>query len=175
VEERVGLVDPRLRRVVVRAVRNSYPAGRVLERFEGFLVRVFSAGDRAPAPDGPPPERPASDESWSDLLLEAPTVEAEENRDGSSPDAGTAGAAAVVVVRFYFDPDSSTGGFHRLLLHACAQFHGLDATSRASRAPIQGKPGAKALAARGAAGSLGSHRLLAACEQLSAPHERCSC
>jgi hypothetical protein len=161
----MGLVDPRLRRVVVRAVRNSYPAGRVLERFEGFLLRVFSAGARVPASDGPSQEQPGSDESWSDLLLEAPTVETEEKRDGSSPD-----AAAVVVVRFYFDPDSPTGGFHRLLLQACAQFHGLEAVSRESRAPIQGKPAAKALAAKGAAGSLGSHRLLAACEQLSAPH-----
>ncbi|KAI2492342.1 hypothetical protein MHU86_22209 [Fragilaria crotonensis] len=33
------------------------------------------------------------------------------------------------MARFYFDATSSAGGFHRLLLHAICQFHGLHATS----------------------------------------------
>jgi hypothetical protein len=155
----MNLIDSRLRRVVVRAVQNSYPAGRALERFESFLVRVFTA-TFVPGSNGPSLERSDSDASWDGLLIKAPTVEAEENRDGSP----------VAVVHFYFDPESSTGGFHRLLLRACAQFHGLEASSGTARVPIQGKPEAKALTAKGIIDSFDLHRLLTACEEMSAPH-----
>ena len=35
-----------------------------------------------------------------------------------------------MVLQFCFDNDSSTGGFHRLLLHAVAPYHGLVAVSK---------------------------------------------
>ena len=40
------------------------------------------------------------------------------------------------MARIFFDASSSTGGFHRLLLHAICQFHGLNATSATTTATI---------------------------------------
>lgn len=49
-------------------------------------------------------------------LLKAPVV-------AISPRAGTK------VIKYYFDAESSTGAFHRLLLHAVCKFHGLNSVS----------------------------------------------
>jgi hypothetical protein len=160
-QDRMNRVDPRLRRVVVKAVSNSYPAARALERLETYLLRIFASapvGEDLPS-TGPAPSNPCSkgsyECSWSDLLLAAPTVELAENSDSGH-----------VVAHFYFDPDSPTGGFHRLLLHACAQFHGLEAWSRTSNITINDKTSnAKSLTAKGFLDTIGKYRLLNACER----------
>lgn len=142
----MGRIDPRLRRVVVKAVSNSYPAARVLERFEALLLRIFARA-AVVEEDAAGPTRDSDDSAaWGDLLLAAPTVELLENH---------------VVAHFYFDPDSPTGGFHRLLLHACAQFHGLESLSRTSSAMInEATVNAKALTAKGCIDKVHKHRLL---------------
>jgi hypothetical protein len=160
-QDRMNRVDPRLRRVVVKAVSNSYPAARALERFETYLLRIFASVPvcEDPPSTGPAPSNPCNNDSdecaWRDLLLAAPTVELAENSDSGH-----------VVAHFYFDPDSPTGGFHRLLLHACAQFHGLEAWSRMSNVTINDKTSnAKSLTAKGFLDTIGKHRLLNACER----------
>ena len=50
------------------------------------------------------------------------------------------------IIKFFFDADSSTGGFHRLLLHGLCQFHCLRAASSTTR--INGEK-ARALIATG--------------------------
>ena len=101
VDEKMARIEPRLRRVVVKACSNSYPAAKVVEAFEDYLLGRHG-GDW-----------------WNDLLLEAPT----EGFDD---------------VSFYFDARSSTGGFHRLLLHAVAQFHGFKVRTRTCRRTVKG-------------------------------------
>jgi hypothetical protein len=154
-------VDPRLRRVVVKAVSNSYPAARVLERFEAYLLRTFASVlvGEDPSSAGPAPvdvdNNDGDNTFWEDLLLSAPTVEPWENSDSGH-----------AVVHFFFDPDSPTGGFHRLLLHACAQFHGLEAWSRTSNVTVNERSiNAKSLTAKGFIDAVGKHRLLDACER----------
>jgi hypothetical protein len=161
-QDRMNLVDPRLRRVVVKAVSNSCPAARVLERFEAYLLRTFSSASESEDPHSTSPA-PSSDgdndsdgaAAWNDLLLAAPTIDRVENSESRH-----------VVAHFHFDPDSPTGGFHRLLLHACAQFHGLEASSRMSKVAINSATvHAKLLTAKGFIGAVGKHRLLNACER----------
>lgn len=55
---------------------------------------------------------------WNDLLVKAPKKTNNTNNNDK------------MAVEFYFPVDSSQGGFHRLLLHAVAQFHGLHVVSR---------------------------------------------
>ena len=69
-------------------------------------------------------ETDSCDEWWSDLLLQAPKVTNANNHRR--------------VVQFVFDNDSSTGGFHRLLLHAAVQYHGLVAVSKTASLQVDG-------------------------------------
>ncbi|CAB9526250.1 expressed unknown protein [Seminavis robusta] len=105
-------IEGRLRRVVVKACENSGPACKVVESFENYLIR--SLGEEEP--------NVGNDEGdfWEGILVERPNY---------NPQQGT--------VTFRFDGDSSSGGFHRLLVHAVCQFHCLKAkTSTASKARV---------------------------------------
>jgi hypothetical protein len=120
-EQMMNLIDARLRRVVVRSCCNSYPASQVVARFESFLVQAF-AGEKNKTPN----------EEWEGILIEPPTV----THRMDSP---------VSVAKFYFDAETATGGFNRLLLHGLCQFHGLQATSATVNVLIQDHTQARVL------------------------------
>jgi len=141
--DRLHRVDPRLRRVVVRACRNSYAAAKVVELFEECVVSVFrgdgdwvlvtpvaSVADETTALDG---DNNNNNTWWKDLLLQSPTVDTNN---------GTGDYRA----QFYFHPTSPTGGFHRLLLQAVCQFHGLHTVSRMVYDVVQMESGSRSKA-----------------------------
>lgn len=97
-------IDRRLRHVVVKSCESSAPACKIVESFENFLVDIFASRN----PDS------SSHDFWKDVLLEAPNVV-------RAPD------GEVVEVNFLFDGESSSGGFHRILVHAVSHFHCLKA------------------------------------------------
>jgi hypothetical protein len=109
--DQMNRIDNRLRNVAVRACRNSGPAATVVDRFETFVIATFLGSAHT--------TRLLEESWWHDLLLQVPTVR---RKPENTP-------ASFMVLQFYFDPYSSTGGFHRLLLHAICQFHGLSAIS----------------------------------------------
>jgi hypothetical protein len=111
-EQRMDRIDNRVRHVVVRAIENSYPATMVMEAFESFLLLAYSQ-DTVHRDT----ETETETDAWKDILVEPPTI----SKHGDD--------ASFLVLRFLFDRDSSTSGFHRLLLHALVQFHGLTAIS----------------------------------------------
>jgi hypothetical protein len=96
-------IEGRLRRVVVKACENSAPACKVVESFESFLVHAFSDNDGDKSCS-------VSDDFWHGILLEKPSVQQQQGKSGKA-------------VTFLFDGDSSSGGFHRLLVHAVCHFH----------------------------------------------------
>lgn len=96
-------VDLRLRRIAVQACRHSPSAAVTVKTMEAFLVTSF----------GPTP--PEAGPWWSTLWRQRPTVT--HHADGQR------------TLQFLFDATSDQGGYHRLLLHALCQFHGLAAVS----------------------------------------------
>lgn len=104
-------IDARIRRVVVRALENSFPASQVVNSLESFLVATYEQHENDDC------SQHADSNWWKDLLIEAPTV-TKHSDDGS-----------IKSIKFSFDASSSTGGFHRLLLSGLGQFHGLEAKS----------------------------------------------
>jgi hypothetical protein len=124
-QDMMNRVDDRLRRIVMKACTNSYASSKVVEVFEGFLIASFT---------GKKTKELSSDWS-SDLLLEPPTITRRKDLRH--------------VAQFFFDAESSTGGFHRLLLHAVCQFHGLNAVSKMVDIAIDDKSRARALSVTG--------------------------
>lgn len=118
VVDMMNRMDPRLRRLVVRACHNSFAAAKVMGLFEDFVVTSFILGDSQRKKKGL--LKSLQEGWWKDLLLECPAVS--QRKDNSRYSAN-----------FFFPPTSSTGGFHRLLLQAICQFHGLNAVSRMVR------------------------------------------
>ena len=118
-QEKLFRVDARLRRVVTKACRNSQPAAMVVKTLENFIMATYyhrrhhssSSSKRFAAPTG---------QWWSTLLTQAPTVTTTARRDDDQ----------TISVQFLFDAASPTGGFHRVLLHAVCQYHGLTAVSQ---------------------------------------------
>jgi hypothetical protein len=136
-EERFFRIESRLRRIVVKACENSYAASQVVNILEDYLIGIHAGKDDT-----------RSLQEWLELLLEPPTVTSR----GASPSkkAETKEQREELLVRFLFDADSSTGGFHRLLLHAICQFHGLDAASSTMRVDVKnGSTMARVLTATG--------------------------
>ena len=123
--ERFHRIETRLRRIVVKACENSYAASKVVNTLENFLVQVYNGE-----------EDTCSAEEWKEILLDVPVVTTQKKKNEETGK----------VIKFFFDADSSTGGFHRLLLHGVCQFHSLRATSSTTR--INGKK-ARALIATG--------------------------
>jgi hypothetical protein len=95
----------RLRKVVTRACSTSQASIKFVDAYERFLVQCFGNGKIT-----------SLEADVSASLLEPPTV--------------TRKKSGNTVARFYFDSESSAGGFHRLLLHAVSHFHGLQAVSK---------------------------------------------
>lgn len=107
-------IEPRLRRLVVRACQNSYAATNVMQRLEDYLLHRFY-------PDIGETDFHA--EWWSDLLIEVPTIEEREQLESKGK---------TLSLTFSFQA-SQNSGFHRLLLHALCQFHGLKAFAKTSK------------------------------------------
>lgn len=111
-EERMRRIEPRLRRVVLKAWENSYPATKVLIACEDFLLPIFSPESvTSCTPDN---------NWWVGLLEKEPWVRSTQEEKSVS-------------VEFRFNSSSTSGGFHRLILHAVAQFHGLEAKATSAR------------------------------------------
>ena len=125
IEARMNRIDPRLQNVIVRACNNSEPASRVVDMFEKFVVASFG-GEKAEL----------TDSWWKDILLVRPNIAESEK-------------SSHVTVKFFFEAISSKGGFHRLLLHAITQFHGLRAVSSILKVEIGEASSARALAVTG--------------------------
>lgn len=116
-------IDGRLQRVLTKACENSAPACKVVELFETYLVGVYDSNNDT-TPDM---------KEWEDVLMEHPTVE--RNNE-------------IETVTFLFDGASSSGGFHRLLLHAVTHFHCLKA--KTSTKDCEGGKSARVLVVQGA-------------------------
>jgi len=115
-EQMLNRIEARLRRVVVKACENSFPASKVVDTLENFVIRAYKGkSDKTPR------------EAWNGILLEPPTVTHRKRDD-------------TYVTRFLFDGEASNVGFHRLLLHGLCQFHGLRATSSTMEVVIGNRP-----------------------------------
>ena len=111
-DDMLNRMDPRLRRLLVRACHNSYAAAKVVGLFEEFVVSSFTKKTK---------NSKSIDEGWwKSLLLECPTITQRKDNDR-------------YMAQFFFHATSPTGGFHRLLLQAVCQYHGLNAVSRMER------------------------------------------
>jgi hypothetical protein len=108
-------IEPRLRRLVIRAFRNSYAAAKVIGMLEEFLITSLGKNQ-----DGGHKVSMLSENWWNGILLEPPTITRHTSKEDRQD-----GAKRHYTIQFLFDAESSTGGFHRLLLQAIAQFHGL--------------------------------------------------
>lgn len=147
-EDMLNRMDQRLRRLVVRACHNSYAAAKVVALFEEFVIVSFSGESNKKV-------KSLDEGWWKDLLLECPTIT--QRKDNSR-----------YTAQFYFHATAATGGFHRLLLHAVCQFHGLNAVSKMERNYAVGGEGeitdTRALIATGTVDrddlSVNHHRLL---------------
>jgi len=125
--ERFYRIEARLRRIVVKACENSYAASKVVTTLEEFLVRVYN---------GESTER--SNNELRGILLDVPTVTTcksvrNDNQQQHATNSSSASGDDKLTIKFFFDADSPTGGFHRLLLHAVCQFHCLRAVSSTTR------------------------------------------
>jgi hypothetical protein len=140
-DDMLNHMDPRLRRLAVRACHNSFAAAKVVGLFEEFVVRSFTKRTT---------KLMSLDECWwEDLLLECPTIT--QRKDNNR-----------YAAQFLFHETSPTGGFHRLLLHAVCQFHGLNSVSRMVRNFTVGdkKTTARALTVTGNMDDSSTYRLL---------------
>jgi len=144
--QRFHRIETRLRRIVVKACENSYAASKVVNALEAFLIQLYSGGKD---------ER--STKEWKEFLLDSPIVTdprccMKNSKNGQQHNQETEVTNSAItshgqlIIKFFFDADSATGGFHRLLLHGVCQFHCLRATSSTTR--INGKQ-ARVLAATG--------------------------
>jgi hypothetical protein len=125
-------IDGRLRRVVVKACENSAPACKIVESFENYLIAAFDKDDDNP-----------NSNCWEGVLLERPSVSHQEG---------------VTHVTFLFDGESTSGGFHRILVHAVSQFHCLKVKTF-SQAESPSEQSARGLSVKGGMRG-GNHRLL---------------
>lgn len=114
-QQMLNRLAPRVRRIVIRAVNNSVPATSVVTKFENFVLASFLVESRRHTRI-PKTHGESQQDWWKDLLLELPVVNI--RKDGNRQ------------ASFFFDGESTTGGFHRLLLHACCQFYGLQVSSK---------------------------------------------
>ena len=113
--EQLVRVDARLRRVVTKACRNSQPAAMVVKTLEAFGMAIFGSSSGA----GSMPKQGW----WTTLLTQAPVITPlGDNNNGPWR------------VQFLFDAKAGSGGFHRLLLHAICQYHGLATVSQMTQA-----------------------------------------
>mmetsp|Transcript_5976 Transcript_5976/g.14806 ORF Transcript_5976/g.14806 Transcript_5976/m.14806 type:complete len:535 (-) Transcript_5976:2855-4459(-) len=144
--ERYHRIEPRLRNILGKACVNSFAASKVVNTMQGFLIcdaYKCGGGDMKTklSYDGK-----MTRQQWSEMgLLEPPTVTENPNSDsitGKDDDSQHEDVfkrknPLTLVTRFRFDADSSTGSFHRLLLNAVCQFHGLKTVPSTMKVTIQ--------------------------------------
>lgn len=117
-DDKVNRIDKRLRQVVTRAIENSLPATKIMETLEDFLIQAHVSNNKDQTTIAPQEDK----QVWNGILSKPPTI----SRHGDDNNNGK----QILVLHFSFDSESSSnGGFHRLLLHALVQFHGLAAHS----------------------------------------------
>jgi hypothetical protein len=124
-------IEPRLRRLVVRAGHNSCAATNVMQRFEDYILQHYFPELGY--------EKVLLAEWWTGLLADEPTtkmnvVEEPEAGCEASSSSSPQGSNKLLQLEFVF-PDTPNAGFHRLLLHAVCQFHGLKATAKNATSP----------------------------------------
>ena len=113
-------IHDRLRHVLIRACTGSDSTMAVVNALESCLKSCFLSNQ---------------DETTTTTPLNTPTSSSYVGLDNNNttllepPMVTRRTSSGHTMARFYFDASSSTGGFHRLLLHAICQFHGLNATS----------------------------------------------
>jgi hypothetical protein len=136
--ERFHRIESRIRRIVVKACENSYAASKVVNTLEDFLIRIYN---------GEKDER--SQEDWDEFLLGSPIVtERRCSMKNKDQDENSTFNPRRLIIKFLFDAESATGGFHRLLLHGICQFYCLSATSSSTRINMPTKDGNVAKKAR---------------------------
>lgn len=114
-DDKMNRIDKRLRQVVTRAIENSLPATKIMETLEDFLIRAHVSNE------DPTTIALQDKQIWNGILSKPPII----SRHGGDEDSDSDNKQ-ILVLRFSFDSESSSnGGFHRLLLHALVQFHGL--------------------------------------------------
>jgi hypothetical protein len=117
--DRFHQIDGRLRRILVKACVNSYAATKVVNTLEEFLIRAHS-GETDNITRG----------EWLEFLLEPPTAITRDRQCSSDVTSSSSSTSSESwITQYLFDADTSTGGFHRLLLHGVCQFHGLRPTT----------------------------------------------
>lgn len=109
-DEMLLRIEGRLRKVVIKACENSFPASQVIHKLETFVKAAHRGKSTNPA------KLNLEETWWKDLLLEPPSVTHRKKDDAW-------------ITRFLFDGEMANAGFHRLLLHGLCQFHGLRAIS----------------------------------------------
>lgn len=144
--DRFYKIDVRLRRILVKACTNSYAATKMVNVFEKFVLQTHGTASTTSHHDidGRTDDsnnnsdnkfRHQEQQQWDDILLEAPKTvmittpilpsRKQNDKDGTNNDHDDVitGTTAVPMTTFLFDGDSSTGGFHRLLLCGICQFY----------------------------------------------------
>ena len=134
-EELFNRMEPRIRNVVKRAVISSPFAVSVMSAYEDVLVNRMMASTES--------------NTVLEVILVRPVVMKEEesskskrdkkksksnssrNEDERKEDSNKGGGSKVgrIVFHFHFDAEGTNAGFHRLLLHAVCQYHGMHASS----------------------------------------------
>ena len=109
-------VTPRLLNVVIRACKTSGFTRNVVDAFEKLLVHNLSSSTT----DAGYSLKDDSD-IWKQILVQKPFI-TRKSQQGS-------GSGSGVTIRMLFCDNESKGAFNRLLLHAVAQFHGLETAS----------------------------------------------
>jgi hypothetical protein len=109
-------IPDRLKNVVIRACSSSENTKSIVDALEDCLTKCFLH-------DSDGSECYANEDLASSLLFK--------------PNVTKRVSSGHTTVRFAFDASSSKGGFHRLLLHAICQFHGLTTSCFSSVFPSE--------------------------------------
>lgn len=126
-------VNKRLLNIVTRTCRMPGFSRNVVDAFESVLVENMSV-DNMPNKHGVKTSRSSQQQQdcnqvWDQVLVQKPFVTTrkkivlEQDIDTTNNDKST------VMVRMIFSEDGSKAAFHRLLLHAVCQFHGLEVST----------------------------------------------
>jgi hypothetical protein len=122
-------IHARLRSVVVRACSSSEITRNVVDALEAYLIRCFLEHEEEEEEDTSKTRTGGSSNTWIlhpvDTLLELPLVTKRRRATTTTTTTGHPPDIISTVVQFHFDASHSNGGFHRLLLHALCQFHGV--------------------------------------------------
>lgn len=133
-------VDKRLVSIVTRTCRGPGFTQKVVDAFEHVLVKNMSVNTTGSGGDGGTNTKedgrgipPNFDDVWEKVLVQKPFVTRKvvKHSTPTSSSNQESEKIGVTTVRMIFsdEEDGSRAAFHRLLLHAVCQFHGLEASS----------------------------------------------